>query len=511
MNWFCEYTANDEGTMIELDGNTLTLHKAAQVVFAGEPVVLKEATRKQVERSHKVVTQIVLSGKPVYGINTGIGRLSNESISSEHLHQLQRNVVLSHAVGIGAPLPEVIVRAILLFRINSLLKGYSGIRMEVIDYLIEFLNRKIHPIIPSLGSVGASGDLVPLAHLALVLLGEGEAFYDGRRIDANQVLSLIGRPPVVLSPKEGLALLNGTQYMSGLGFLACVRADNLLTNAIAAAALSLEALRAFSAPFEERLHQTRPHPGQVEVASRLRRLLDGSKLLDNAGEDVQDAYSLRCVPQVLGAAWEALAFLKEKLEIEVNAATDNPLVFPNGTVISGGNFHGQILGLALEMLTTAMAGTGNIAERRIDRLLTSPGRGLPLFLAKEGGLNSGLMLAQYTAAALASENKIFCHPAFVDSIPTSGGKEDHNSMASVSARKAIALLDNLERIIAVEYLCAAQALDFQSPNRLAQATRVVYERVRDLVPHVDRDRPLAPDIARLAAAVASEALVRDVL
>lgn len=497
--------------MIELDGHTLSLEEAAQVVFTWEEVAVGAAARERVEGSQEAVRRIAFSGKPVYGINTGFGRLSEESISIEDLQELQRNIVLSHAVGVGDPLPGEAVRAILLFRINSLLKGNSGIRMQVIDYLIEFLNRGIHPCIPAQGSVGASGDLAPLAHLALVLLGEGEAVHDGVKIDGRQALSLISRPALTLGPKEGLALLNGTQYMSGLGFLAHTRGERLLTNAIAAAALSLEALRAFRAPFEERLHRSRPHPGQVEVACRLRTLLSGSGLLDSAKGDVQDAYSLRCIPQVLGPAWEALAFLKEKLKIEVNSATDNPLVFSDGTVLSGGNFHGQILGLALEMTTIALAEVGNIAERRIDRLLTSPNRGLPLFLVEEGGRNSGLMLTQYTAAALVSENKLLCHPALVDSIPTSGGKEDHNSLASIAARKVLVVLENLARVIAVEYLCAAQALDFQGVEGMAQMTRRIYERVRRLVSHLERDRFLAPELERLTEAVTSGELVDGIL
>jgi histidine ammonia-lyase len=284
-----------------------------------------------------------------------------------------------------------------------------------------------------------------------------------------------------------------------------------VTNAITAAALSLEALRAFSAPFDKRLHQSRPHPGQVEVAEAIRRLIAGSTLVDSAEEDVQDAYSLRCIPQVLGPALEALAFLKGKLEIEINAATDNPLIFSDGAVLSGGNFHGEILGLALEMVSMALAEVGNIAERRVDKLLTSPQRGLPLFLVKESGINSGLMLIQYTAASLVSENKVLCHPALVDSIPTSGGKEDHNSLAPISARKAIRIIDNLERIIAIEYLCAAQALDLQGTDRMGEATRIVYERVRSIVAPLEQDRYLAPELHRLAGAVASGELTDGIL
>jgi len=487
--------------MIELNGDNLTLEQAARIVFSGEPVEVGCAARERVERSAASVEEIVSASVPVYGINTGFGLLSTESIPRDHLRELQRNIVLSHSVGVGEPLPEEAVRAMLLFRINSLLKGASGIRMSTIEYLIDLLNQGIHPVVPAQGSVGSSGDLGPLAHIGLVLIGEGEAIDRGERISGKEALKRIGRPPLGLAPKEGLALLNGTQYMAGLGFLVYVRGIRLFNAAVGAAALSLEGLRGFSAPFSPQIHAARPHPGQGKVASMVRDLTAGSSLIDSAEGDVQDAYSLRCIPQVLGPAWEALSFLREKLEIEINSATDNPLLFSDGTVVSGGNFHGEIIGLALEMATLGLSEIGSIAERRIDRLLNSPERGLPRFLVRERGINSGLMLAQYTAAALASENKVLCHPALADSIPTSGGKEDHNSMASISARKALRVCDNLSRIIAIEYLCAAQALDFQGVERLGDKTRALHARVREYVTHLDRDRSLAPDIERLSKAI----------
>jgi len=487
--------------MIELDGDSLTLDQAARVVFSKEAVKVGAAAQERVARSAAQVERIVGAGTPVYGINTGFGVLSTESIPFTHLKALQRNIVLSHATGVGAPIPEEAVRAMLLFRVNSLLKGASGIRMETIEYLIDLLNHRIHPVVPEQGSVGASGDLAPLAHLALVLIGEGEAIDRGERIPGREALARIGRPPLVLAPKEGLALLNGTQYMTGLGFLVYVEGKRLLDNAIGAGALSLEGLRGFSAPFSSKMHALRPHPGQQEVAAKIRALIAGSRLIDSAEGDVQDPYSLRCAPQVLGPAWEALSFLKKKLEIEINSATDNPLILPDGTVVSGGNFHGEILGLALETATLALSEVGSIAERRIDRLLNSQERGLPPFLVRESGINSGFMLAQYTAAALASENRLLSHPALADSIPTSGGKEDHNSMASLSARKGLKVCENLARIIAIEYLCAAQALDFQGVERMGEKTRALYDRVRRLVPHLERDRFMGRDIERLTTAV----------
>ena len=444
---------------------------------------------------------IVSEGVPVYGINTGFGRLSNRSIAYEDLEQLQQNIVLSHAAGVGEPAPEEVVRAMLLFRINSLVKGNSGIRQTTIDYLVDLLNHHVHPIVPLQGSVGASGDLAPLAHIALVLIGEGEATHDGKRIDGKTALSIINREPVGLAPKEGLALLNGTQFMSALAFLVWVRGKRLLESATAAAGLCLEGLRGFSTPFRVIVHRNRPHPGQIMIAERMRKLIDGSALIDSTTDDVQDAYSLRCIPQVLGPAAEALSFLEEKLNIEINSATDNPLVFADSSVLSGGNFHGEILGLALEMTGMALAEVGNIAERQIDRLLTSTDRGLPLFLVEDSGVNSGLMLVQYTAAALVSENKVLCHPALVDSIPTSGGKEDHNSLAPISGRKALGIIDNLEKIVAIEYLCAAQAVDFQGSDKLSPVMKRIYDRVRKILPYIDRDTYLSPKIERLADAV----------
>jgi len=497
--------------MIELDGHSLTLEQATRVVFENEEVTASDAARDRVERAQGIVEKIVAKGRPVYGINTGFGRLSNESIPRERLQELQRKIILSHAVGVGKRIPTEAVRAILLFRGNSLLKGNSGIRFQTIQYLIDLLNRRVHPLIPEQGSVGSSGDLAPLAHLALVLLGKGEAEHDGKIIAGDEALSLIGRPPLSLAPKEGLALLNGTQFMTGLSFLVYTRGESLLKNALAAAALSLEGLRAFTAPFDDRLHQSRPHPGQIEAARAIRILLKGSTLVDSAADDVQDAYSLRCIPQTLGPAFEALAFLKEKVTIEINSATDNPLIFANGAVLSGGNFHGEILGLALEMVAIALSEVGNIAERRIDKLLTSPHRGLPLFLVEESGINSGLMLIQYTAASLVSENKILCHPALVDSIPTSGGKEDHNSLAPISARKALYILTNLERIIAIELLCAAQAIDFQKDGQMGEKARTLHERVRTIVPRLKEDRYLAPEIERLTHAVATGELVHGLI
>ncbi|MCI2426142.1 histidine ammonia-lyase [Candidatus Acetothermia bacterium] len=518
--------------MIELDGNNLTLDQAERVIIAQHPVIITAAGRCCVDKSATMVEKIVTTRRPAYGINTGCGKLSDRAIPVDNLGRLQRNIILSHSTGVGEPLPTEAVRAMILFRINSLLKGLSGIRLTTIDYLVQLLNHKIHPLIPHQGSVGSSGDLIPLAHMAAILLGEGEAEHNGRVISATEALKLINRSALDLAPKEGLALLNGTQYMSALGFLSLLRGKRLLKNAVAVGALVLEGLQGFTTPFDERLHAVRPHPGQVEIARLIRHMINGSRLVrkidgsfNNRSNDrhdpaetdccnsqeVQDAYSLRCLPQILGPAWEALAFLAEKITIEINSATDNPLIWSDGTVISGGNFHGQILALTLDMTAMAIAEIGSIAERQTDRLLTSSDRGLPLFLVENNGINSGLMIAQYTAAALVSENKILCHPAGVDSIPTSGGKEDHNSMGSIAAAKSLRVIENVERVVAITFLCAAQALDFRLSDRLAEPTRQVYKRIRSLVPHLAEDRFLARDIDRLTRAVKDGELIDGIL
>ncbi len=498
-------------TITQLDGHNLTLDQAEQVVLLNGKVAVKPGAQERVNSSRKVVDETVKAQVPVYGINTGVGLLSNRLINRENLKALQSNIILSHAVGVGPPLSEEAVRAMLLFRINSLVRGRSGIRMKVIDYLVDLLNQGVHPSIPAQGSVGASGDLAPLAHMALVLLGDGSATYRGKRIDGITALSLINRKPLELEPKEGLALVNGTQYMSALGFLCYTRGTQLLKNAICAAAMSLQAIRGFSGFLDRRIHEERPHQGQARIAELMRSILSGSELLDSTEDDVQDHYSFRCIPQVLGPALESLASLKDKLHTEINAVTDNPIVFPNGEIISGGNFHGQVLGSAIETATTCLAETGAISERRTNTLLTATERGLPLFLIQENGTNSGMMLTQYTAAALVAENKGLCYPAIVNSIPTSGGKEDHNSMASISARKAQQLIDNLENIIAIEYLCAAQAIDFQDPEGLSKRSKSFQDRIRKVVEHLDKDRFLSPDINRIAEAVRSGELINDII
>jgi histidine ammonia-lyase len=485
--------------MIELDGDGLTIGVAEEVVFNLQRAKPTEESLERVERAYRTVRQALERRELIYGVNTGFGRLSEVLIPPEQQQRLQENLLKSHAVGVGEPLPDEASRAALLFRLNSLLKGHSGVRREIVDYLIKLLNYKVYPVIPAKGSVGASGDLAPLAHLALILIGEGAAKLDSEILHGREVLRRLGLEPLELEPKEGLALINGTQVSLGVGFVAFVQTERLLHSAILLAAMALEAYGGKIEPYDDKLHRVRPHPGQIEVAARIRDLLRGSKLIDR-NDNVQDPYSLRCVPQILGASSDALGFVQERLEIEMNSATDNPLVFSeSGEIIAGGNFHGQPLALAFELLAQATAEIGSLAERQVNLLLNAPG--LPEFLAERPGLDSGLMVVQYTAAALVSENKILSHPAVVDSIPTSGGKEDHNSLCSISAWKALKIAENVGYILAIELLTVAQALDFRDAREMASATEAVYERLRAAVPHLSEDRILQDDIKKALALV----------
>lgn len=479
--------------MIELDGRSLNIEKSRRIVLGLEAVKPAADALDRVEASQRLVEGIVRQDKRVYGVNTGFGKLSKTIIPKEKLQQLQHNLLRSHAAAVGDPLPDDVSRAVLLFKINSLLWGHSGVRKEIIFSLLELLNQKAYPIIPSKGSVGSSGDLAPLAHLALILIGEGKAKLNGEIFSGHEVLKRLKLEPLKLEPKEGLALINGTQVTLALGFIGFLRAQNLLNNAQVIAALALEALRGSTEPFDERVQSCHPQRGQAEVAANMRRLLNGSKLVCTDTSDVQDPYTLRCIPQVLGASADALDFVREKLQIEMNSATDNPLIFPEaGEVLCGGNFHGQILAFAMELLGMAVAEIGNFSERRIALLLNAPG--LPEFLVKESGLNSGLMLPQYTAASLVAENRVLAHPSAVDSIPTSGGKEDHNSMATISAHKALKIIENVEYILAIELITAAQALDFRDASKMAVATRKAYDICRSKIAHLEEDRVLSSDI-----------------
>jgi histidine ammonia-lyase len=495
--------------MVLLDGRTLQPEDVERVV-RGELAELSQEARQRMEASRVWVERIVQERRAVYAVSTGVGNLCTVAIPAEDVRALQRNIVRSHAAGVGPPLQEEAVRAMLLLRANALASGYSGVRPVVVDTLLQMLNCGVHPVVPEQGSLGASGDLAPLAHLALVVMGEGEAFFQGERLPGGEALRRAGIPPIVLEPKEGIALINGTQFMSALGTLFLLEAERLVTIADAAGALTIEALRGMDTPFDPQLQHVRPHPGQAQTAEHLRTLLSGSQRVVREGyARVQDAYSLRCIPQVHGAARDMLRFLRGVLQIEINSATDNPLVFPaEGVVLSGGNFHGQPVAVALDAAAMAVASVGAMSERRIERLLNPHLSGLPPFLAKQSGLHSGYMLAQYTAAALVSENKVLAHPASVDSIPTSANQEDFVSMGAHAARKAVQILRNVQQIVGIELVLAAQAVDLDPQGSLGQGTRAVYDAVRASIPPLEEDRVLSCDLRQALELVRSGALCR---
>ncbi len=494
---------------VPLDGNSLSLAQVVAVARGGAKVTVDAAAWPGVERSRKVVDRLVEKGEVAYGITTGFGEFAHVRISRDQVRDLQRNLLMSHAVGVGHPLAHDVVRAMLLIRVNTLVKGCSGVRRALIEFLVAMLNRGLVPVVPSRGSVGASGDLCPLAHMALPVIGLGEVDLDGRRMEAPEALRLAGLAPLVLEAKEGLALINGTQMMSAIGCLAISDAQGLLRDAQIAAGMSLEALMGSTAPLEERVHKARPHPGQGAVAANMRRLTAASGIVKSheGCERVQDAYSLRCIPQVLGACRDVIEQAASVLAIEVNSATDNPLVFGDGHIVSQGNFHGEPLAFQLDFLAIALAEVASISERRIERLVNPDlSEGLKPFLVDSGGLNSGFMIAQYVAAALVSENKVQCHPASVDSIPTSANQEDHVSMGSISALKLGRVLENARNVVAIEALCAAQALDFKTPLKAGTGSRAAHLRVRATIPTLAKDRVLSTDVKTMARLLSEGAL-----
>lgn len=485
---------------ILLDGDGLTLAELERVARGGARVALAPGARERVVRSRAVVEDAVASGSIVYGVTTGFGRLADVAIPADRLEELQLNLIRSHACGVGPPISREDTRAIMLLRANVLAKGFSGVRPELIELLAEMLNRGVHPVIPEEGSVGASGDLAPLSHLALVLVGEGEAEVEGDVMPGAAALRRAGLEPVSLRAKEGLALNNGTQVMTGIGALTLTAAERLAATADTAGAMSLEGLRGTPDAFHPALQRARPHPGQIASAERLRALLAESEIRESHRHDdprVQDAYALRCMPQVHGAFRNALAYVRQVLEVEANSATDNPLIFPDedgGLVISGGNFHGQPVAQVLDLLAIALTDLASISERRIERLVNPDLSDLPAFLTREPGVRSGMMLAQITAAALVSESKILSHPASVDSIPTGASREDHVSMGASAARKARKVLRNAETVIGIELMCAAQALEFLTPLKPGVGVRRAYDLIRERIAPLEEDRVLAPDI-----------------
>jgi histidine ammonia-lyase len=495
-----------------LDGQSLTLDQIEAVSLEGRFVSIAPSALARVSQGRGLIEEILAAGATVYGVNTGFGKLSDVSIPSGRLAELQINLVRSHAGGIGQPLSEPESRAMLLLRANVLAKGFSGVRSELLELLVAMLNAGVHPVIPEKGSVGASGDLAPLAHLALVAIGEGEAFYRGERIAGAEALRRADLEPVHLGAKEGLALLNGTQAMTAVGALAVSRAQRVARLSDLAGAMSLEALMGTPVAFDERIHRARPHAGQVAAAAHLMRLLEDSEIRESHREHdprVQDAYCLRCMPQVHGAVRDVLAHVAAVLETEAGSATDNPLIFPDslegksrGVVISGGNFHGAPLAYAFDYAALALTDLAGITERRIDRLLNPDiNEGLPAFLSTDPGLSSGFMIAQIVAAALINECQVLSHPSSTGSIPTDGGKEDHVSMGMTGALKLRQIVEHAERIVAIEMMCAAQGLEFRIPLRPSREVGRAQQAVRAVVPRLERDRVLASDIEALAAAV----------
>ncbi len=483
--------------MVELTGQTLTLNEVKKVLFKMEEVSASEESMELVKKSHEAVTKIVNEERVIYGINTGFGKFSDVLINQKDVKDLQLNLIRSHACGVGEPFPESVSRAMVLLRANALLKGFSGARPELIERLLELVNKQIHPVIPQQGSLGASGDLAPLSHLALVLVGEGEVFYQGERRPALDVLTQVGLPPLILEAKEGLALINGTQAMTAMGIVAYLEAEKLAYQSELIAALTMEGLNGIIDAFDEKIHLARGYKQQVDTARRIREYVAGSKLITRQGEiRVQDAYSIRCIPQVHGATFQALDYVKEKLEIEMNAATDNPLIFDDGeSVISGGNFHGQPIALAMDFMKIAVAELANISERRIERLVNPQLNDLPPFLSPEPGLQSGAMIMQYSAAALVSENKTLAHPASVDSIPSSANQEDHVSMGTIAARHAYQIIQNVSHVLSIELICALQAVEYRGIDKMAEKTNKFYLEARKIVPSITKDRIFSKDIA----------------
>jgi histidine ammonia-lyase len=507
---------------IVLDGNSLTIEQVVAVA-SGRPaaprVELSAEAKAKVNRAADGVQRLLAQGAVAYGITTGFGAFKDRVIARDEAEQLQRNIVMSHAVGVGEPFDTATTRAIMLIRANTLARGHSGIRLSTLQLLLDLLNAGIHPIIPQKGSLGASGDLAPLAHMSLTLVGEGEAEYHGERLPSIEALRRVGLSPITLAAKEGLALTNGTAVMCALGVLETVQAERVSQTADIAGCLSLEALDGTDLAFDERIHRLRPFPRQLDCAAYLRALLVDSEFTRaHSSTNVQDAYTLRCIPQVHGAARDAIAYARWACEIELNSVTDNPLLFfdeqDNITVLSGGNFHGEPLAIAMDYLGLAVSELGNISERRIMRLTdeASNTHVLPAFLTSHGGLNSGFMVAQYTAAALATENKVLSHPASVDTIPTSANVEDHVSMGVTAALKLRQILDNVERILAIELMSAAQGIDFRKQTigahkQLGRGTRAAYALIRERVPFIERDTLMYPHIEAVRQKVASGELV----
>ncbi len=495
--------------MIILDGENLSMEDVIKVARFGESVEIDEKAMEKVKKARNAIEKLLEEEKPIYGVNTGFGELAKVRIEKSEIKKLQYNLIRSHACGVGEALPEEITRAMMLLRLNSLLKGYSGVRQEVVEKLKDALNKKFYPFVPSQGSVGASGDLVPLAHVALSLIGEGEAFYEGKLIPAREALEKIGMTPLELDAKEGIALINGTQYMAGVATLALYDSFNLLKNAMIAGVMSLEALKGTNKAFHEGVGKARPYEGLIKIADILTKLTEGSKIIEKyGGQRVQDAYTLRCMPQVFGAMLDSLKFIEKILSIEINSATDNPLVFDEN-IISCGNFHGEPLAIPIDLLNIVLTKMASFSERRIARLIDEKLSMLPPFLSRKPGINSGAMILQYVAASLTSENKSLAYPASVDSIPTSANQEDYQSMGSIGARKALQILRNSEKVIAIEFITASQALEFID-ERPSPAIHKAYEAIRENVEELHEDRPMYGEIEKVAKLIHDGSILKEV-
>jgi histidine ammonia-lyase len=501
---------SDRSTIYHVDGvkhlklipGTLTLDQLREVYRSPIQLSLDESAIPAINAAEQAVLNVIKENRTVYGINTGFGLLANTRINVDELELLQRSIVLSHAAGTGDFMQEDTVRLLMLLKINSLARGYSGIRLSVINALIKLFNAQVYPAIPEKGSVGASGDLAPLAHMSVVLLGEGEAFHKGKRINATEALNIAGLAPIALAPKEGLALLNGTQASTAFALQGLFYTENALYSAIGIGALTVEAALGSRVPFDARIHEVRGHKSQSDVAEAFRRLLASSEIgrSHQGCEKVQDPYSLRCQPQVMGASLQQMRYAQEILVVEANGVSDNPLVFVDsidqtaGHILSGGNFHAETVAMAADMLAIALSEIGALSERRMSLMIDTHLSGLPPFLVENGGVNSGFMIAQVTCAALASENKTLAHPASIDSLPTSANQEDHVSMATFAARRLRDIFDNVAGILAIEWLAACQGLDFRKPLKTSEQLQVLMNLLREHVPFYDKDRYFAPDI-----------------
>lgn len=509
---------------IQLDGNSLTIPDLFAAATQPSRISLADSSKRKMRRSRELVEEWLEKKERIYGVTTGFGEFSNVNIPFDKIEQLQHNLIQSHAAGTGDPLPPEVVRAMMILRVNALAKGFSGIRPGTVEFITKFFNAGLVPVIPSQGSVGSSGDLVQLAHLVLAMMGKGRVIsnfqiaienWKSKIENSKNALKEHKLNPLSLSAKEGLALINGTQMMTAFAALISFRSKQLCSLADVAAAMSVEALKGSDTPFDERIHKLRPFKGQRDSAKNLRMLLHGSEIRESHRHNdqrVQDAYSLRCAPQVHGASRDALEYVEKIVSVEINSANDNPLIFPDERQhLEGGNFHGQPIALAMDFSAIALSELANISERRIERMVNGSLSGLPRFLTRDGGLNSGLMIAQYTAASLVSENKVLAHPASVDSIPTSANQEDHNSMGSISAQKCWRVLRNAQTVIAIELLCAAQAIDFHAPLRCGKGTRAAYRTIRSRITHLDRDRVLYDDIQKSLELLLDGSILRSVI